>query len=740
MDVESGVRKAVCFFCHDSCRVLVKVKDGRVVGVIRDPDAGSSFCEKTRMAEEFHYHPDRLNYPLKRDGKRGEGKWKRIPWEQALDEIAERLGEVKGRYGPEALCTIRGDGGRTDTWPYMRFLNLFGSPNHIGGAVIDLFNKLTAHYVTYGFPSFGDIVPGVTKCMVEWGENPAVSRAVFWRELSVAKRRGAKLITIDPRYTETAKASDLWLQIRPGTDGALALAWLNVIIGEHLYDREFVEKYTIGFDKLKNRVKDFTPEKAAEITWIPAEKIVESARTYATNKPASLLTRGLGPDQIGRNMAQVGRSQCILRAITGNLDLEGGDALPTVNKIQLKVRLDPELDLDGKLPAEQRDKQLGADRFKLLAWPGQELREKYAEGHPYAHTLRSHWMAMAHWPTVARAILTGKPYPVKAIIAEASNPLLWLANSGLVYQSLKALDLFVVMEVFMTPTAMLADYVLPATDWLERPIFIGFGVRNAVWGGERSVKPEAERRDGYQLWHGLGVRLGQAEHWWDTLEEANGYRVEPAGYKSYEEFIAKQRVVVGSQEYRKYEKYPFATPSGKVELYSAIFEQFGYDPLPSYEEPAESPVSTPELAREYPLILITGGKIRPYYHSEFRQIRSARKKQPDPLVQLHPNTAKEFGITEGDWVVIETPIGSVTQRALLDVGIHPRVVHAEHGWWFPEDPAPEPSLYGVWKSNINVVLDDHPEKCDPTCGSWPCRAVLCKIRKKNVLRERYAQG
>ena len=205
-------------------------------------------------------------------------------------------------------------------------------------------------------------------------------------------------------------------------------------------------------------------------------------------------------------------------------------------------------------------------------------------------------------------------------------------NSRLVYRGLKALDLLVVMDYFMTPTAMLADYVLPATDWLERPVFVGKSLWNVVHGGSRSLKPVGERRDDYELWKGLGMRLGQAEYWWDTLEEAYSYRVEPAGYDSYEEFITKKRVIVGGHEYRKYEHSAFATPSGKVELYSAMLEQLGYNPLPQYEEPPESPLSTPSLAKEYPYILITGGKVRAFYHSEFRQITSARRKQPDPPV------------------------------------------------------------------------------------------------------------
>lgn len=722
------INKSVCFFCHDQCGVLVESDAGRLVGV--KPDRGYVFsaCEKTKMSEEFHYHKDRLNHPLKRVGERGEGKWKRITWDQALDEIAHKLAEIKNQSGAEAVSTVEGDT-HTDRWAGMRFLNLFGSPNHVSPASVDLFNKLLGHWVTYGCLSFDNIIPGKTKCMVNWGGNPAVTRNKGWKVMRAAKKSGAKLISIDPRYTETAKSSDLWLQIRPGTDCALALAWLNVIIKEELYDRDFVEKYTLGFGQIRESVKDFTPENAAEITWIPAEKIYESARMYSSDRPTTLLTQGLGVDQIGRNMLQFSRVQCILRAITGNLDIEGGEILAPVNKAELKVRLDDEMELNDKLPAEQKLKQIGAKKFRLQALPGYELYQKYTEGHPYAYTLSLNAMAMAHWPSLLRAIVEGKPYPVRAMIAQATNPLLWLSNSQLVYKGLKNLELLVVMDYFMTPTAMLGDYVLPATDWLERPVFVGKALWNVAYGGTRALKPEAERHDDYQLWRGLGMRLGQAEYWWDTLEEAYDYRVDPAGYDSYEDFIAKKRLIVGTHTYRKYEQTPFATPSGKVELYSGLLEQLGYVPVPQYDEPAESPISTPELAEQYPYILITGSKIRTFYHSEFRQIISARRKHPDPLVQLHPDTARAFRIADGDWVIIETPIGSVRQRAKLDPGMLPKVIHAEHGWWFPEESGPEPSLFGVWKSNINAVVDDNPDKCDPVCGSWPYRGMLCNIRK-----------
>jgi anaerobic selenocysteine-containing dehydrogenase len=186
--------------------------------------------------------------------------------------------------------------------------------------------------------------------------------------------------------------------------------------------------------------------------------------------------------------------------------------------------------------------------------------------------------------------------------------------------------------------------------------------------------------------------------------------------------------IPGTKEFKKYEKYGFATPTGKVELYSTLFEKLGYDPLPGYEEPAESPFSAPDLAKEYPLVLATGGRIKHFYHSEFRQIKSKRKLHPDPLLQIHPDTARGLGIADRDLVYVETRLGRVQFMAQLFDGIDPRVVHAEHSWWFPEEPGEEPSLFGVWKSNVNVLIDDDPDHCDQICGGWP-HAGICKVYK-----------
>jgi len=281
----------------------------------------------------------------------------------------------------------------------------------------------------------------------------------------------------------------------------------------------------------------------------------------------------------------------------------------------------------------------------------------------------------------------------------------------------------------------LADYVLPSASWLERPCINTIcDTVSFIGGGVAPLPPvkegEYERRTDYEFWRGLGIRLGQEEYWpWKTLEEAFDYRLAPLGY-TLDRFVAEKGGHTSSRlEFKKYEKVGFATPTGKLELYSTILEKLGYDPLPRYHEPPESPTGSPELAQEYPLVLITGGRFLPMYHSEHRQIDSLRKQHPEPIVQINPQKAAELGIDDGDWIWIETPRGKIKQKCQYFKGIAPMVIHAQHGWWFPELPGEEPWLHGVWESNINVVTDDDPAHCNKISGGWPLRALLCKVYK-----------
>jgi len=333
-------------------------------------------------------------------------------------------------------------------------------------------------------------------------------------------------------------------------------------------------------------------------------------------------------------------------------------------------------------------------------------------------------VASPHQPSLYRAMFTGEPYPVKALITMCHNPMLVQANTKLVYKALKSLELLVVLEYWLTPTAELADYVLPVASWLERPD------HNEDYGGEQAlpstIPGEYDRKSDYEILREIGIRLGQ--DWpWKNLEEVFDYFCEPSGM-TFKQFVEQGRRERPPVEYKKYEKIGFATNTGKAELYSTILEKLGYDPLPYYEEPPETPISRPDLVKEYPLILTTGGRFRPMFHSEWRQIDSIRKRRPHPTVQLHPETAKELGIDDGDWIWIESPRGRIRMKCKYH-NIDRRVVHCEHGWWFPELPGEEPWLHGAWESNVNVLTDDDPDHCNPISGGWPLRTALCRVYK-----------
>jgi thiosulfate reductase/polysulfide reductase chain A len=731
------IKKAACCFCFSNCAVLVHVKDGVVIKVEGDKENQLSrghVCERVAYAAKWLYHPDHLNYPLKRTGERGEGKWARISWEQALDEIAAKLKETRSKYGPESLVFAEGTYRGAPFWARSRFASLYGNPQNIMHPGIScMLNCNSMAMATVGGVL---MVPGISrsKCLVVWGMNPADTSSRMMGSINRRIEKGNfKLIVIDPRRTGTAEKADIWLQLRPGTDAALALGWLNVIINENLYDKEFVEKWTYGFDKLAQRVQDYTPQKVARITGLAAEKIIESARAFATNKPA-VIARGLATDQIGRNSIRVSQARIALRAITGNLDNEGGNPISGVGPEIGGKRFirESHFELLDKIPEEQKKKQLGCDKYRLMTWPGYDLtsihfKRIYGESESSMHRLG------VTPSSVWQAILRGTPYPVKAMITWGSNPLMWAANTRATYEALKSpnLELHVVSEYFMTSTAELADYVLPAASWLERPLCSTYeDFSETVFGGERPIPPVGERRDDYTIFRELGLRMGQGEYWpWKTHEEVIDYQLKPLGIDR-EQLFRTGFLSSDSRTFKKYEKSGFPTATGKVELYSTVLEKLGYDPLPFYEEPTESPVSRPDLVAEYPLILNTGGHFMPFFHSEYRQLNiGMRERHPDPIADIHPDTARQFGITSGDWMWIETRRGKIKQRARLTEGIPPDVINAQASWWFPEKPGAEPSLHGLWESNANVLSANDENSLDPVTGGWYTRAMLCKVYK-----------
>jgi len=689
---------------------MVHVEDGRVTKVLGDPNHPMNrgfICVKGRAQPQLLYHPDRLKYPLRRAGERGEGKWERTSWDEALDAIAGKLTEIKDKYGPESIATIHGTGPRTGNTA-TRLLPLpLGSPNQISVDLhICFIPSVVAESCTVGEQTIMmEVGPDyqAANCVVVWGANPLASHPPRGREIVQAKRRRkAKLIVIDPRRTPLASMADLWLQVRPGTDVALALGMMNTIIEEELYDKEFVDKWCYGFDRLREHVKGYRPEQVAETTWIPADKIREAARLYATTKPAVFHHRVAVEHNV--NSTQTNRAFAMLIALTGNIDVKGGNLLrmrpPGFVSIGREVRLDREIE----------EKRIGSKEFPLISGP---------DG----------ISSFVHASLAVEAMLTGKPYPLKALYCAAGNPVVNIQNTKRVWEALKNLDLHVVADFFMTPTAELADYVLPASTWLEKDEVCERMYTNYIAAGQKAIDPLFECWDDREIVIELVKRIPWADRrflQWDNVDELNEAAVRGMGI-TFEDLL-KWGYVVESMKYKKYEKDGFNTPSKKVELYSTIFEKHGYDPLPTFQEPPESPVSTPELMEEYPFILITGGRHIEYFHTEGRQIPRLRRRVPDPLVEIHPDTAKEASIEDGDWVWIETPQikgERVRLKAKLTTDMHPRIIHTAHGWWFPEKPAPE---HGCFDSNISVVMSGDPPR-EQICGSVRTRGTLCKIYK-----------
>ncbi len=695
------VFKSICRICHGGCGVLVHVRDGKVVRVKGDPESPMNkgwMCVKGVMTPEIANHPDRLRSPLRRVKKSGNGQWEEISWDNALDEITGKLDKLRKEFGTESIAIGQGTG-RHHYMHVVRFANALGTPNWYEPGLAQCFiPRITVSNLTYGgfvvADYHGEVSP---KCILFWGHNPVISGPDGELAISVkrAMRKGCKSIAVDPRRSETAKLCQQWLPVRPGTDAALALAMAHVIIEEGIYDREFVEKWTTGFEQLKNHVSTCTPGWAEEITRVKAEDIVNAARTYALNKPA-VLEWGLGLEQ-NSNSLQTVRAIAILRGLTGNIDVPGSDI------IGMKI-LRGYPTLKDKFPEGMSKKRLGGDTFKLLGgWRA--------------------FMPSAHIPTLFKAMRTGDPYWIRALLIFGNNPLTTVANTKEVYESLRKLELLVVTDLFMTPTAAMADYVLPAALWPEVEQVIGYPLvaENMVMAQPKLTQVGKCRQDEWII-NELSKRLN-LPCFAESMEEIIDYQLEPLSMTGRE--LKEKGFVFPPHQYRKYEKKGFRTPSRKVELYCKSLERMGYGPLPTYKEPPEGPISAPELAEEFPYILITGARRLEFFLSEHRQIPSLRKRRPDPQVEIHEEEAKRHGIDHGDWVKISSPRGNIKMRALVTKDILPGVVSIEHGWWFPEKPGPE---YGVFESNANVLTNSAPPY-DPAFGSCQLRGLLCKIEK-----------
>ena len=698
-----SVIKSHCRGCHGGCGVNVYIKDGKVAKVQGDPDCHinhGTLCSKGLAAAEIAYHPDRLTYPIRRTGAKGSGQWERISWNDALGVISERILHYKEKYGSESIVMGHGTG-RENNVVVPRFANLLGSPNILSPGHFCYGPRLATGIITCGSIPVADY-ENAPKCIMVWGNNLVISNPDEYKgeNFSVALEGGAKLIVVDPRQTRIAARADLWLQLRPGTDAALGMAMAYVIVNEGLYDTEFVDNHCYGWDQWVERINQYPPEKTEKICWVPANKIREAARLFATTKPGCIQWGCAIEQQV--TAADNNLILMHLMGITGNIDAPGGQVLfkpPQVNSVS-------KFGVHQMLDPKQAAKRLEKQRFRLSG--------KFVQITPKA---------------VWDAILEEKPFVIKMLFFMASNPVLSRANSKEIYRALQKVEFMAVADFFLTPTAELADIVLPAATWLEMDYLGDYWKRHGWLLARRKAVHVGECRSDFEILNDLAHRVGQGAFWWDDFEGGLDYILQPMGL-TWKEFKESRDRVKVPLEYYKYREKGFSTPTKKFELYSTAMEKLGYDPLPQYREMPEGPQNQ-DLYKEFPYILITGHRSPGFFITENRQISCLRELHADPEIEIHPDTAAKEGIENGDWVVIESPRGKVRQRAKLTYGIDPRVVAAQHGWWFPEKNGPD---RGWQDSNINILISNDYDNCDPAVGATHIRTLLCKIYPENGRR------
>jgi anaerobic selenocysteine-containing dehydrogenase len=783
--------RGFCALCTAHCATIATVADGKVVRLEADPDHpnGGVFCLKGKAAPELVYHPDRLNYPLKRTRPKSDADpgWQMVGWDEALDDIAARLSSIRDRFGARAVALAKGTGGGTsvsdaERW-LSRFLCSYGSPNWVTTTHVCNWHKDTGFSYTFGveIPTPDVAHSGV---FLLWGHNPSSTSLILAHDIVAARKRGMKIVAVDPRRVGIAAQADVLLQVRPGTDGALALAMIDVAIKDKLYDEEFVRHWSNGsfliradsgavlteadlspqgsreqfvawdeiadapviydassgsFERQTNRVALFgefrvaardgskiscvpafaslaklvalyAPESSAAITSVPAEKVRQAVQILAANRPVSMfMHNGVGQHT---NATQTSRAIATFYALFGDFDRPGG------NVVFPKAPLNA---VSGKefLPKEMALQRIGRER-KPLGPPAKP-------GNCAAYDIFT-------------AILEGRPYPVKALLNFGSNTIMSTGDSERARQAFRTVDFAVAAELFMTPTAELCDYVLPATSFLEmanmsndfkhrREGRLHVQYRPAV------VEPLAERRSDTWIVFQLAQRLGLGENFWDgDIDAAYEYELAPTGMSLQKLQASPGGVTMPVQA--RFQKYSaadksgaprgFNTPDKKVAIYSHAFAAHGFAPLPEYVEPMISPVSRPDLAENYPLIL-TNAKFTTYIHSQLRGLPSLRKVSPHPSADIHPETASRYGIESKAWMLIESPRGKIIAKARVTDAIAPGVICCQHGWWQECKALDLPGYdsYGLGSANPSLLIGS--EIADPISGSLPHRSFLCRV-------------
>ncbi|TEB11373.1 molybdopterin-containing oxidoreductase family protein [Pelotomaculum propionicicum] len=702
-------KPAICGICPGGCAVEVTLEDGRLVKA--EPLQGAPYanlCVRGRYAPEIVYSPHRLQTPLIRTGERGEGKFRIASWDEALDLTAQKMNEIKAKYGPQALLSHSGRGAFEQS--LVEFCNSrdsvannlllpFGSPNIAStGSLCFVSYGILAPMANFGLPGAW-LTPDLenSNLIVVWGTNPVTdSPPIFFKRIARAQRKKTRVIAVDQMRSDIAGRADQWVGVRSGTDGALILGLLNVVINEQLYNRDFVENWTLGFAELSDYVRNFTPAKVESITRVPAATVTALAREIANTEGVSLRTY-TGLEYTNSGVQNI-RALYILWALTGNLDVPGGLCLsaPPASPAQREKIEAPA----GVLP-------IGADKYPLF----------------YELTRSAHYMEFP------RAVLEGKPYPVKGLLINGSSTLTSYPQPAIFEEAYRSLDFMMVIDLVMTRDALFADVVLPSATYYEINSYQRYP--GYVRLRRQVIKPVGQSKNCFLIMAELANRLGYGHLYPQSEEEVieKAFAGNPGLLEALKNSPDGVKLPYPERRYKKYElgllrkdREPgFPTPSGKMEITSSLMAKHGYDALPVYTEPAEGPLQNPELCREFPLVMNTGARIQSTFRSQHLNVPGLVKLQEKPQALINPVDAAERGISSGDRVAVSTRRGRVFFYADVTEKVLPGQTEVNMG-------GGNPTQVEAWRlANVNDLADFSNR--DPVSGFPVFKALLCQIEK-----------
>ncbi len=681
------VVKTTCRMCGTLCGIDAHIENNKVVHIEGNKDNilnKGRLCIKGSSAVTWLNHPDRIYKPLK---KNDQGEFEEIELEQAMDEIAEKLMELQKKYAPNAIGVWKGEGIDFAQQEELarRWIHSVGSPNYFSNDTQCFASRYLSFNLVYGCWPQADYEN--SKMIINWGTNAPVSHSYWMQQINEGREKGATLVVIDTRYTDIARQADIYIQIKPGTDAALAWGIMREMIRRDEIDHEFIDNFTVGFEQLKAYAEQFTFEKVYEITGVQGKDITRIVDAIAKARPSVSSWAGTGLEHQTNGVNSI-RAVTMIDALSGSVDRKGGMKTPKGLGMRGLTIYDekPLLEL----------KPVGADRYPVLYERRQEC-----------HTL----MLMDQ-------IISEKPYPIKGLVMTAANPVLTNANSNKVEEALSKLDLLVVKDLFITETGKMADYILPAASYLEREEIFSNSAKQAAFITGKYIDNGLQTE--YELFKGLADRMGSGEYFqWKNDHEVNEWLLEPTGYTVADLKTNPSGFIFGEYEYEKHRvkasngEKPFNTPSGKVELFSQYLVEKGIkglDGIPEYHDPSYMETKN----TEYPFLLITGARVQKYFHGRYRNIPQLYKSDPHGYLEMHPEDAKELGVNNNDRIKISSRVGSLETyaRVMHEKEIMRGVVQHTHGYA---------------KENINRLTYD--DVTDPISGFPALKSVQIKIEK-----------